>query len=132
MSTPQDPMLDETRHEEWRLFPYGWWLDADGNAFLFDRDYCPLVAKAPNGTLAITPSDTFVLHVKQKWLHDGYLAAPTVSMATRHKVLGVVERTGIRPEIERRRELVKRTRSRLLRYNDPGARGKAGVENDVL
>jgi hypothetical protein len=57
-----------------RLFlPYGKWVCPDGSEVLYNRDYCPLWAKKPDGTVEALDPDTWVTIETQaeSYFNDG-------------------------------------------------------------
>ncbi|MGY4467329.1 hypothetical protein ACVWWK_003011 [Bradyrhizobium sp. LB9.1b] len=114
------------RDRRWSPFPYGWWTEADGSHVIFDRGYRLICRKQPNGAVEILPfartgnfsgkvDDLWIDWVDQRWLYTG-LTHPARDDLSRLRVLGVVQRLGVRDEIVRRREAADREWSQRRRY----------------
>lgn len=110
----------------WALFPYGWWQEADGSSVIFDRGYRLICRKRPSGAVEILPcartgnpvrktDDLWIDWVDQRWLYTG-LTHPARDELSRLRVLGVVQRLGLRDEIIRRREAADREWSQRRKY----------------
>lgn len=96
-----------TRMHAWKIWPYGWWTEADGSFVVFDGKYRPMCRKRPNGQVELLPSDMTIDYVDQRYLYT-YSTHPENCHETRERLDGVVARLGLGREIERRRMLVKR------------------------
>jgi hypothetical protein len=114
------------QERRWALLPYGWWTEADGSFVIFDRGYHLICRKRSNGTVEILPfactgnfsrktDDSRIEWTSQRWLYTG-LAHPARDAVSRLRVLGVVERLGLRDEIIRRREAADREWSQRRKY----------------
>lgn len=110
----------------WALFPYGWWQEADGSSVIFDRGYRLICRKRPNGAIEILPfartgnfgrkvDELWIDWVDQRWLYRG-VTHPARDELSRLRVLGVVQRLGLRDEIVRRREVADREWSQRRQY----------------
>ncbi|BAB51911.1 hypothetical protein [Mesorhizobium japonicum] len=108
--------LDETtirairilwRGARWRIFPYGVWIEPDGAAVIFDRAYRPICRVRRRNEVEIVPPDQWINFKRQRWFWDGW-THPKDSAETREKLIAIVARYGLEPELRRRRDLERR------------------------
>lgn len=80
-----------------RLFlPYGKWTCEDGSEVLFNRDYCPLWKRAPDGTVSPMSPNTWVEHndKNEEWFFtDG--DRPVDSKKSLRRCLAVLREWGV-------------------------------------
>ncbi|MGO3934487.1 hypothetical protein NP284_40095 [Rhodopseudomonas pseudopalustris] len=102
----------------WSLLPYGWFEESDGSYVIFDRRYRLLCLTRPNGYVQILPfaeqamretDANWIRWRSQHWIYSD-LTHPDCNAFSRSRVLGVVERLGLKDEIIRRREVLRRQR----------------------
>ena len=74
--------------------PYGWWTLADGSHVLFDRGYCPLWARTPQGVVTAADPTQWTEWVWQSWLYDDS-NPPWRNKATRARCEAVLARWGV-------------------------------------
>ncbi|MER8797199.1 hypothetical protein NKH75_23900 [Mesorhizobium sp. M0984] len=96
-----------TRFSRWKIWPYGWWTEANGSFVIFDGKYRPICRKRPNGMVELLPSDVTIAYVDQDYLYT-YSTHPDGCLETRERLYGVVRRLRLGDEIERRRVMVAR------------------------
>lgn len=78
-----------------RLYmPYGKWTCADGTEVLFNRDYCPMWAKLPDGSVIPLDPDTWISYRDQEW-YFGDGTAPWDNKASFEKCVNVLKEWGI-------------------------------------
>ncbi|MCP1738200.1 hypothetical protein [Bradyrhizobium japonicum] len=126
-----DPAIANLLHgmqqeRRWSTFPYGWWTEADGSFVIFDRGYRLICRKRTRGSVEILPfactgnptrktDDLWIDWVDQRWLYTG-VTHPARDELSRLRVLGVVQRLGLRDEIVRRREVADREWTQRRQY----------------
>jgi hypothetical protein len=114
------------RAARWSLFPYGWWIEADGSFVIFDRRYRPICRKRPDDSVEILPfirvdyserqtNKLWIAKIGERWLYTD-LTHPVANVETRQRVIGVVQHLSLANEIIRRRETVHRERLAQRKY----------------
>lgn len=102
-----DEFLRKFRKQaEWWLCPYGEWSEPSGARVIFDRTYRPIARIFPNGSAEIIPSDEFIKYKKQRYFHSGF--GPSPDAQTREIVAHLIAKYKLVPELQRRRELLRR------------------------
>lgn len=102
---------------QWSIFPYIYFREADGSSVVLDRRYRLICRHRQNGTVEILPfvrtdvatSKHWIRLVSQHRLYTDF-SHPADDEASRQRVLGVVERLGLKDEIIRRRQALRRER----------------------
>ena len=104
------------RQQEWWLCPYGEWTEADGARVIFDRKYRPIVRVRLSRATEIVEPDTHISYLSQRFYHTGF--GPHPSAKTREIVARIIEAYELKPELRRRRQLLK---EKKLKAWDPYA-----------
>lgn len=95
------------RGARWKIFPYGAWTEAGGASVIFDRAYRPICRVRSGGAVEIVRPDHWITFKRQRWFWDGW-THPKDTAETRERLIALISRYGLEPELRRRRELEKR------------------------
>ena len=102
---------DQSRAESFRpmrlYLPYGKWICSDGTQVLYNRDYCPLWVKGPDGKVASIDADYWIDYKKDEYYFEGS-QAPWYGVKTKkymERCIAELQTWGVEHEVS---ELMKR------------------------
>lgn len=99
----------------WSFFPYLWFGEADRSCVIVDRRYRLVCRKHATGAIEILPfvrveneaDENWISIVSQNRIYTDF-SHPADDANSRQRVLGIVQRLGLKDEIVRRREIFHR------------------------
>jgi hypothetical protein len=74
--------------------PYGKWTCADGTEVLFNREYCPIWIKSPEGFVSDIVPNVFVPHVKQEFYYQDS-TAPYFNQSSHETCVDILREWGV-------------------------------------
>lgn len=98
-------LRDLRKQSIWRLAPLGYWIEEDNSRVIFDGFYQPIFRIRADGLKEIVPSDEVIRFYYEHHYHMGFGADPDPE--TRAIVSTLIEFHGLKPELSRRKELLR-------------------------
>lgn len=90
--------------QEWAIFPYGKFIEADGAEVIFDRRYRPICRVFLDRRVEVVNPRQWINFEDQSWFYNS-INHPCNNKKTRTVLLNLIEELGLAAELMARREL---------------------------